>query len=903
MASPRVTDVRFEHHRPDHTLGVDDTRPRISWRFADAPSSFVQEQYEVKVDQIIGSDTVELCSVQVTSPESQLLPWPIEKPLASRTRCSVRVRAKGKGQSEPTPWSEPSIIETGLLDRKEWSSQLISAPWAGEDIEKAQPEDLFRKDFTSGGQVRSARLYITAQGVYEAEINGQRVGDHFLAPGWTCYESQLIYQTFDVTSLLSSQDNCFGVRLAEGWFNGRLSFEGGSRNHWGTRTAVLAQLEIILEDGSTQVITTDDTWTATRGPIQRSEIYDGEHYDATAEIPGWSTFGADTKGWAKVEVLPPLPDTVNLHAGDAEPVRRLEIVKPVEKINTPAGKTVLDFGQNLVGYLRVKQVKGPRGHSITLSHAEVMEKGELGIRPLRICKAQDTYTLRGDEAGESYEPRFTFHGFRYAQIDNWPSADIDVLDAFEAVVCNTDMEEAGNFTCSDDMLNKLYSNVRWGMRGNFLSVPTDCPQRDERLGWTGDLALFAPTATFVYGCTGILKNWLRDLWHEQKRQDGVPSMVVPNVLHGHPVWGKVWPSAIWNDVTILAPWALWEETDDVGVLAPQYESMVTWLNVVPKNKTGCVHLWDFAAFQLGDWLDPNAPPHEPQKAATDPPLVANAFLIHSLDTISRVAKLLGKDSDAAQYAEEAAAARLEFSGEYVSPNGRLTSDTQTAYSLAITFNLLNPTQLSRAGARLAEIVKRNSFRVGTGFAGTPYVCEALARTGHTDVAYAMLTERACPSWLYPVTMGATTMWERWDSMLLDGSVNPGEMTSFNHYAYGAVAKFMVERLAGLKRVEAGWKKARAEPDVGGDFTWARAEHLTPYGRVACSWRLEGVEGKEGEFTLTIDVVVPPTTEMEVVIPGDEGPRVEVVGSGEWSFSVPFTRRYEWPVKAISNMPA
>ncbi|KAH6700319.1 bacterial alpha-L-rhamnosidase domain-containing protein [Verticillium dahliae] len=800
MSLPTVTDVRFEHHRPGQALGV-------------------------KIERIIGAQVNHLGSVKVISPESRLVPWPLEQPLASRTRCSVSVRARQQAQQEHTAWSDPAILETGLLHRRDWSGQLISAPWAGDDIETPLPEDLFRKNFTFDAPVQSARLYITALGVYEAEINGTRVGDHFLAPGWTSYDAQLIYQTHDVTDLLSSRDNCLGVRVAEGWFKGRIGFEGGRRNIWGPRTAVLAQLEIIFDDGSTRTITTDDTWTVNKGPIQRSEIYDGELYDATAKVPGWSIPGFEAKGWAAVDTLPPIADTVQFHAGDAEP-------------------TVLDFGQNLVGYLRVNKVRGPRGHKITLLHAGVLEKGELGIRPLRDCKARDIYALRGDEAGESYEPRFTFHGFRYAQVDDWPSADIDILDSLEAVVCNTDMEEAGNFTCSDEMLNKLYSNVRWGMRGNFLSVPTDCPQRDEQLGWTGDLALFAPTATFIYDCTGILKNWLRDLWDEQKRQDGVPPMVVPN------------------------------------------------------NKTGSVHLWDFAAPQLGDWLDPNASPHEPWKAVTDPPLVANAFLIYSLDAMSQIAGLLGKELDATRYRQEAAACRLEFAAEYVSPNSRLPSDTQTVYALAITFNLLTPAQLGRAGDRLAEIVRRNTFRVGTGFAGTPYICEALAQTGHSDVAYAMLTERACPSWLFPVTMGATTMWERWDSMRPDGSVNPGDMTSFNHYAYGAVAKFMVERLAGLKRAEAGWKRARTEPEVGGDFTWARAEHLTPYGRIASSWRLEG---NEGNLTLTIDVVVPPTTEMEVVIPGDE-PRTEIVGSGEWSFSVPFTRRYEWPVKPISAMP-
>ncbi|KAF3346279.1 hypothetical protein VdG2_05538 [Verticillium dahliae VDG2] len=610
MSLPTVTDVRFEHHRPGQALGV-------------------------KIERIIGAQVNHLGSVKVISPESRLVPWPLEQPLASRTRCSVSVRARQQAQQEHTAWSDPAILETGLLHRRDWSGQLISAPWAGDDIETPLPEDLFRKNFTFDAPVQSARLYITALGVYEAEINGTRVGDHFLAPGWTSYDAQLIYQTHDVTDLLSSRDNCLGVRVAEGWFKGRIGFEGGRRNIWGPRTAVLAQLEIIFDDGSTRTITTDDTWTVNKGPIQRSEIYDGELYDATAKVPGWSIPGFEAKGWAAVDTLPPIADTVQFHAGDAEP-----------------------------------------------------------------------------------------------------------------------------------------------------------------------------------------------------------------------------------------------------------------------NKTGSVHLWDFAAPQLGDWLDPNASPHEPWKAVTDPPLVANAFLIYSLDAMSQIAGLLGKELDATRYRQEAAACRLEFAAEYVSPNSRLPSDTQTVYALAITFNLLTPAQLGRAGDRLAEIVRRNTFRVGTGFAGTPYICEALAQTGHSDVAYAMLTERACPSWLFPVTMGATTMWERWDSMRPDGSVNPGDMTSFNHYAYGAVAKFMVERLAGLKRAEAGWKRARTEPEVGGDFTWARAEHLTPYGRIASSWRLEG---NEGNLTLTIDVVVPPTTEMEVVIPGDE-PRTEIVGSGEWSFSVPFTRRYEWPVKPISAMP-
>ncbi|KAM5348627.1 hypothetical protein ACJ41O_008451 [Fusarium nematophilum] len=898
MSALKVIDVRFEHYRPENTLGVHETKPRISWRFENAPENFEQQEYELQLSKVSGGQTEEVCSVKRTSSDSQLVSWPHEEPILSRQRYSIRVRALGKGQQEPTAWSDPATLEAGLLERKDWSSKLVSAPWSEG---KSQPEDLFRKEFTVEPNVQSARLYITAQGIYEAEVNGKRVGDYFLAPGWTCYDSQLTYQTYDVTELLSSDKNCLGVRVAEGWFKGRLGFEGGRRNIWGSRTALLAQLEVTLKDGTTHAIVTDDSWTVTQGPIRNAELYDGETYDATAEIPGWSSPGVASGEWKSVEVLPSIEESIDLTAGFSEPVRRIETVKPIELITTPSGKTILDFGQNLVGYVRITSAKAARGHSVTLSHAEVLENGELGIRPLRICKARDVYTFKGSEGRETYEPRFTFHGFRYVQVDDWPSTAGPVLEALEVVVCNTDMEEQGTFACSDDKLNRLFSNVRWSMRGNFLSVPTDCPQRDERLGWTGDLALFAPTATFIYGCYSTLRDWLKDVWHDQKKLGGTPPCVTPNVLFGDGIWGKPWPCAIWHDVTVLAPWALWEETADPVILSQQFESMETWLKVIPKNKTGCTHLWDFNVFQLADWLDPNAPPDQPQKATTDPPLVANAFLIHSLDLTAQISEILGKTEAASRYKSEAASARAEFAEEYVSKNGRLISDTQTAYCLAICFDLLEPHQLARAGDRLAEIVRCNGFRVGTGFAGTPFVCEALSQTGHSDVAYSMLLHESCPSWLYPITMGATTMWERWDSMLPNGTINPGEMTSFNHYAYGAVAKFMVERLAGLQQLEPGWKRVRVQPEIGGEFTWATAQHLTPYGIVSSSWTLKESDQK-GAFTLQVDVVVPPTTTVEVVLPGPDGPKTEVVGSGKWSFSTPYERKYKWPVKPISRIP-
>lgn len=598
MAKLAVTDVCFEHYRAEPALGVDDAKPRISWRFSNAPPNFQQEEYEIRLARILNGAEVNLCSSRVTSAESHLQPWPLPDAIASRQRYVARVRARGRGDPDFTDWSEPVSLEAGLLSRDDWSCDLISAPWAEDDVDKAKPEDLFRKEFNIYGSILSARLFITSQGVYEAEINGQRVGDFFLAPGWAAYDGRLPYQTYDVTGYLS-QTNVIGVRVAEGWFNGRLGFEGGSRNIWGRRTALLAQLEVTLADGSLLTIGTDDSWSVIQGPIRLAEIYDGEKYDATAEVPGWSTAGAQLTSWKSVEVLPPIPAEVRLGRGTAEPVRRVEVLKPVEKITTSTGKVILDFGQNLVGFVRIKRVKGPHGHTVLLSHAEVLEDGELGVRPLRVCKAQDAYTLRGDAAGEMYEPRFTFHGFRYVQVDGWPSGNADVFDSLEAVVCHTDMEELGAFSCSNENLNKLFSNIRWSMRGNFLSVPTDCPQRDERLGWTGDLALFAPTATFLYECSGILRDWLQDVSFDQQKLDGIPPMVSPNVLYGNKVWGRVFPLAIWHDVTILAPWALWQETRDDTILAAQYDSMVAWLDHIPKNKEGPTSLWDFSKTQLG----------------------------------------------------------------------------------------------------------------------------------------------------------------------------------------------------------------------------------------------------------------------------------------------------------------
>ncbi|KAF5975159.1 bacterial alpha-l-rhamnosidase domain-containing protein [Fusarium coicis] len=859
-----VTDVRFEHYHAPNTLGVQEATPRISWKIAQHDTGAKQNGDEIELTKYSPSQEVhDVSTASQQSQENILIPWPFRKPLQSHEHVSIRVRVWDE-QEEQSPWES------------DWACERIAAPWALETLGPG-PEDFFRRQFVLRDTPVEARLYITVQGVYEAEINGQRVGDYFLAPGWTSYDGRLQYQTYDVTSLLVNGPNCIGVRVAEGWFCGRISFEGGRRNIWGPHAALILQLEVTYADGQTCRIVSDGSWKVIQGPNRLAEIYDGEKYDMTMEVPDWSSVVNQErlKGWKDVQRLGLPPVSTQLVAGFAEPVRRITTIYPVKEITTPSGKRVLDFDQNLVGYLLLSGLKGSSEHKITPQHAEVMEKEELGIRPLRICQAKDEIILKDSPTELCWEPRFTFQGFRYAQIDNLPGS--FNKSCVEAVVCHTDMKPAGHFSCSDPLLNQLYQNIVWGMRGNFLSVPTDCPQRDERLGWTGDLSLFGPTACLIYDCFGILKNWLIDLAHDQDDLGGVPPMVSPNATLPDPIWCRRVPCAIWHDVAIIAPWILYQESGEESILAEQYEGMRKWIKVFPRQSSG---LWDPKPFQLGDWLDPAAPPDQPWKGATDAKMVSNMFLLQSLDLMNKICGVLGRKDEQQKFDEDYQATRLEFQEEYVTPKGALPQ-------------IRKPPQRQRAGGRFVELVRKNEFKVGTGFAATPFLCEALESTGHVQAAYAVLLEKGCPSWLFPVTMGATTVLERWDSMLPDGSINPGEMTSFNHYAFGAIAKFMYERVAGLQELEPGWRKVRISPAIGATFSQAAASHFSPQGTISFNWETRAIDGEQEEFH--IKVTVPPNTDAEIILPGLANEEAKEVGCGEWTFRSPFRRDYEWPV--------
>jgi alpha-L-rhamnosidase len=860
FASTAVVDLRAEHLCDAFGIGV--SEPRLSWTIRSARSSWKQTGYELKARNV---------TAQVESDASSLVTWPFA-PLTSREQVDVRVRVRGD-DGEWTEWSRPCSIEAGLLSAEEWTADFISPDW-DEDTQHDQPAPFLRREFTVHGPVARARLFTTALGVYEAYLNGTVVGDDVLAPGWTSYEHRLRYQTFDVTERLQEGRNVLGAILGDGWFRGRLGFRD-QRNLYGDRLAFLAQLEIEYDDGTSEVVITDDSWHAATGPILASSLYDGEQHDARRELPNWCRPGYDDDSWSRTRIVDRALTT--LMAPTGPPVRRTELLAPVEILHSPSGKTILDFGQNLVGRLRLV-VAGEEGQTITIRHAEVLEHGELCVRPLRDAAATDSYTLAGHPV-EVWEPRFTFHGFRYAEIVGWPGE--LTADHVRAVVIHSDLERIGWFECSEPLVDRLHENVVWSMRGNFLDVPTDCPQRDERLGWTGDIQVFSPTACFLYGSAGFLSSWLADLSVEQAERNGRVPNVVPDVLPPSPEGeGHDWhaPTAGWGDAAVIVPWVLYQRTGDKRFLADQLESMCSWVDLVTEL-AGPDRLWD-SGFQYGDWLDPAAPPHRPNQGLTDPYLVAAAYFARVAELTADAAAVLKQDDVAARYRVLAAEISEAFEDKYVLPDGTIRNESQTAYALALTFSLIRDRdKRRRAGRRLAELVRANGYRIGSGFLGTPIICDALSSVDEHETAYRLLLERDCPSWLYPVTMGATTIWERWDSLRPDGSVNPDGMTSFNHYAFGAIADWLHRMVAGLAPAEPGYRRIAVQPRPGGGLSYAHARHRTPYGLAEVGWQVV-------DRMLVVRAVIPPNTTAEVRLPHDETKVLEV-GSGTHEWTLPW----------------
>jgi len=843
LIKPGTTNLRTEYKI--NPVGIDVQQPRLSWEItsdrSDVKQTSCQIRVAVTIEDLKSGNNLIWNTGKINSEQSIHVPY--QGPaLKSGQRVYWQVRIWDDNDS-PSVWSEFAHWEMGLLFPSDWQASWISQA-KEQNVSGPLPCPIFRKEFMVDKEISSARAYVTCLGLYEMELNGQRVGDQVFTPGWTSYNNRLQYQTYDITEYLKTGKNAIGATVGNGWYRGFLGWVN-NHNTYGNKQALLMQIEIRYKDGSSGIFGTDDTWKTSIGPILSSEIYHGETYDARLEKDGWSKAGYKNKDWVNAKIINHPKDI--LVAPEGPPVRKIEEVKPVKKFTTPEGEIVFDMGQNMVGWIRLN-VKGTAGTTITLKHAEVLDKeGNIYIENLRAAKQIIQYTLRGGKE-EIYEPHFTFQGFRYVAIEGYPGD--PTLDDITGIVIHSDMPPTGNFECSNEMINQLQHNIQWGQKGNFLDVPTDCPQRDERMGWTGDAQVFALTACFNYDVAAFYTKWLKDLAADQFDNGSVP-WVIPDVLNRG-------GSAAWADASIIVPWTVYLSYGDKRILKEQYESMKAWVGYM-KEQSGEKYLWNTGA-HFGDWLAFSTTRSDYPGATTDKDLIATAFFAYSTNLLQKIAEILDKQDDAIKYAALLKNIKHAFQKEFVTPGGRLASNTQTAYSMALAFDLLPKSIDKNAAERLANDVK--SFKhITTGFVGTPLISNVLTEYGYTDLAYMLLNRKEYPSWLYPITMGATTIWERWDGLKPDSTFQDPGMNSFNHYAYGAIGEWLYRVVAGIEidKKDPGYKHILFQPHPGGGLTNAKATIHTMYGLVESGWKIS-----DGLFNY--QVIVPPNTHARVTLP-------------------------------------
>lgn len=855
-----VTDLRIDSRV--NPVGLD-RLPHFSWKLESDRNHTVQTAFRLQVGDW---DTG-----RVESSNTLFVPYG-GPALGPCTEYRVRVEVwDNQGQTA----SAEGSFETGLLTPDNFAAQWIEDPFEGE-----HPLPVFETTFTLDAPVVSrARLYITAHGIYEAELDGRKLGDAWFAPGWTSYHRRLQYQTIPVEpSALGPGTHTLRVTVANGWYKGELGFVP-SPNHYGDRAALLAML--CLDD---RVIATGGDWLVTTGPVQSAEFYYGEVYD---------------DGASAAEPRPPLVAPLGkemLVAQEDEPVRCVQTLSAVNSFVTPNGEWVLDFGQNLTGVVRA-ELDLPAGAKVRLRHAEALdEKGNFYTGNLSFARSEDIFCSAGRRT--VYIPRFTYHGFRYLCVEGLEESRREPKN-FTACVLTTDMPRTGKFECSDPRINRLQSNIQWSQQDNFLEVPTDCPQRSERLGWTGDIRAYGKTALFNSDASLFLKKWLRDLAAEQSPNGAVP-YVVPDILDapGQPVS----TASFWGDSAVVLPWEIYMASGDGEVLREQYASMKGWVDYMT-SQAGDNGLWQ-SGFQYGDWLGLDAERNglvDERVGATDPYFAANVSYVQSIRILARTASLLGYEEDACHYAGLCETIRQAFCREYLTPAGRMVSETQTALTLALYFDML-PEQFRQAAAnRLASSVEAHKNHIVTGFVGTPFVCDALSDNGHHDLAGKLLLQEDAPSWLYEVKMGATTIWERWDSIQPDGSFNPANMNSLNHYAYGSIGSWMYRRLGGLEPVEPGYRRFRFRPQPIRGIPWAKCELDSPCGIIRCAWRCEG-----GRYT--VELTVPANAAAEVCLPEREEVLTLDSGSYRWEYETSTSlelERYtmETTLKTVMEHPA
>ncbi|WP_211217410.1 glycoside hydrolase family 78 protein [Neolewinella persica] len=855
-AQPVAEHLRCEYLK--NPIGIDVSTPRFSWWMTDETPGARQTAYEIRAaetaEELTKIRRITWSSGKVESAQSNQIEYAGPK-LASGERRYWQVRIWNQ-KNEVSAWSAPAFWETGLLQTSDWSAEWITL--ANEPSSKTSlPSHYYRKEFTVSKKIRSARLYATSHGLYECYLNGEKVGDQLFTPGFTSYHKRLQYQTYDVTEMLAEK-NTLAANVADGWFRGYLGWDG-KRGYYGDRLALLAQLVITYTNGSTEIIGTDNSWGATTGAFRSSDIYNGERYDARNEMPGWQQTGFIDTAWTVVATQD-IPKK-QLVAANSVPVRAISEITPKEIIITPKGERVYDLGQNIVGRARIR-LRGAAGDSVVLRFAEVLDKeGNFFTTNLRAAEATDVYVLKGG-GEEVFEPRFTFHGFRFIQVIGFEPT----LEELTGIVIHSNMPSTGEFSCSDPLINQLQSNIQWGQKDNFLDIPTDCPQRDERVGWTGDAQVFSMTAAYNFDVAAFYTKWLKDLAADQ-RPNGMVTHVVPDM------WDGKGGATAWGDAAVVVPWTVYQSYGDTRILKEQYESIKGWVEFM-SDRAGEDHLWNNPKdWHWGDWLAFHSDKPDYAGSVTEKDLIATAYYYYSTNKLSKVAAILGKRQESADYAYLANNIKRAFQHEYFTASGRMVSPTQTAYALAFAFDLVNPLIFDQAAAYFAADVERFGH-LTTGFVGTPLLCSSLSKIGRDDLAYQLLNRKEYPSWLYPVTQGATTIWERWDTQKPDGSIIEG-MNSFNHYAYGAIGEWLYTHVAGLRTDPAkpGYRHFFLDPHPGGGLTKASAKIDTPYGPAVSGWEIV-------DDNLVYEVIIPANTKATVVLPGtlSSSLKVEMAGS-------------------------
>ena len=796
-----------------------------------------------------------------------------------------RIDASWKSATKESPnWT------SAKFDDSKWPAAVKVAkmgdpPWGAVAVEGQKAKiyacPLFRKEFQVNGEIRRATLYGSALGVYRLHINDMPVGNDYFTPDWTDYHKRVYYNAYDVTKLVkASGPNAIGGVLGAGWYAGQICWAG--QNIYGDKPRLFAQLEIELADGTVQTIATDGTWKTAFGPYIEGEFLAGETYDATKEIPGWALPGLDAAGWKPVAVTESIP--AKLQAFPGVTVQETSILPPVKVTEPKPGMFVFDMGQNFAGFARLK-ARGPAGTKVVLRFAEMLNPdGTIYTTNLRGARAVDTYTLRG-QGEEIWQPRFTFHGFRYVEVTGYPGRPTE--DAVTGIAVNSNVPLEGQFECSSPMVNQLYRNIVWTQRANFISVPTDCPQRDERLGWTGDAETFVRAATYNADVAAFFTKWLVDLEDAQGPEGDFPD-VAPKI----PITGS--GCAAWADAGTICPWTIYQVYNDRRLLEKHYGAMVRWVEFCRKNSKDLLR----PASGYGDWLSINA------NTPTD--VLATAYFAYSTRLTAEAARVLGKEDDTRKYDELFQQIKEAFNKAYVAPDGRIKGNTQTCYVMALAFDLLPKEKRAAATRYLVDDIKSRGTRLSTGFVGTSSLMSTLSATGNTPIAYKLLLNDTFPSWGYSIKHGATSIWERWDGWTVErGFQDPG-MNSFAHYSFGAVARWMFQTVAGIDKAEPGFQRLLIRPQPAEGLTWVKASYGSIHGRIATEWRI--ADGR-----LSVTVSIPANTTATVVLPAadpavvtesnkpageaegvkslgsSDGESRFEIGAGEYHFAMPWTK--------------